>query len=74
MEVLVPAHRNMDIYLDVVQLAEGGLFEFQPVPAPATPDLCIPVRKSLTFSSDCFDPGETLWPSTCMTTSAVLSA
>jgi len=32
---------------DVAQLVKGGLLEFEPVRLPATPDLRIPVYKSL---------------------------
>jgi hypothetical protein len=34
-DVLIPARSDMDIYQDVVGLAEGGLLTFQAVPAPA---------------------------------------
>jgi hypothetical protein len=38
-DVLIPARRSMDIYRDVVQLAESGVLQSQPVPAavPAAP-------------------------------------
>jgi hypothetical protein len=59
----------MDTYPDVVQLAEGELFRFQLLPL-----LIFAFRSiGLSFSSDCFGLGETLYPSTCLTTSAVLS-
>ncbi len=34
-DVLLPARKDMDIYQDVVGLAEGGLLTFQGVPTPA---------------------------------------
>ncbi len=34
-DVLIPARKDMDIYQDVVGLAEGGLLTFQGVPTPA---------------------------------------
>src|SRR2546429_3159367 len=41
-DVLIPARKDLEIYKDVVGLAEGGLLSFQPVPAaparaPAVP-------------------------------------
>ena len=35
MDVLIPARKDMDIYQDVVGLAEGGLLTFQVLPTPA---------------------------------------
>ncbi|MDX1401747.1 MAG: transposase [Kiloniellales bacterium] len=38
MDVLIPARRNMDIYQDVVSLAEAGMLDFEPwVPPPPRP-------------------------------------
>jgi len=44
-EVLIPARRDMDIYQDVVGLAEGGLLTFQAVPAPAPSKGAAPVHR-----------------------------
>jgi len=44
-DVLIPARRNLEIYKDVVGLAEGGLLQFQPVPAPVLPAPAVPVHR-----------------------------
>lgn len=44
-DVLIPARRNLEIYQDVVGLAEGGLLRFQPVPTPATGARAAPVHR-----------------------------
>jgi hypothetical protein len=45
MDVLIPARRDMDIYQDVVGLAEGGLLSFQPVPAAPVRAPAVPVHR-----------------------------
>ena len=44
-DVLIPARRNLEIYQDVVGLAEGGLLRFQPVPTPAARAPAAPVHR-----------------------------
>ena len=44
-EVLVPARKDMDIYRDVVGLAQGGLLSFQVVPPPAPRGPVAPVHR-----------------------------
>jgi hypothetical protein len=44
-DVLIPARRDLEIYKDVVGLAEGGLLSFQPVPAPAPRAPAVPVHR-----------------------------
>jgi Transposase DDE domain len=44
-DVLIPARRDMDIYHDVVGLAEGGFLSFQPVPAATAPLRVVPVHR-----------------------------
>jgi hypothetical protein len=44
-DVLIPARRDMDIYQDVVGLAEGGLLEFQAVPDGPAPVVAVPVHR-----------------------------
>jgi hypothetical protein len=44
-EVLVPARQDMDIYKDVVGLAEGGLLTFQVVPPPTPREPVAPVHR-----------------------------
>src|SRR6266446_8389752 len=44
-DVLIPARRDLDIYKDVVGLAEGGLLLFQPVPAKAARAAAVPVHR-----------------------------
>jgi Transposase DDE domain len=44
-DVLIPVRRDMDIYTDVVALAEGGLLSFQPVPTAPTRPPAVPVHR-----------------------------
>ena len=44
-DVLIPARRNMDIYQDVVGLAQGGELSFQPWVAPAPHPKPIPLHR-----------------------------
>jgi hypothetical protein len=44
-DVLIPARKDLEIYKDVVGLAEGGLLSFQPVPAPASRAPAVPVHR-----------------------------
>ena len=44
-DVLIPARRNMDIYQDVVGLAQGGELSFQPWVAPAPQPKPIPLHR-----------------------------
>lgn len=44
-DVLIPARRDLEIYKDVVGLAEGGLLSFQPVPAPSPRSAAVPVHR-----------------------------
>ena len=44
-DVLIPARRDLEIYKDVVGLAEGGLLQFQPVSAPAPRAPAVPVHR-----------------------------
>jgi hypothetical protein len=44
-EVLIPVRRDMDIYKDVVGLAEGGLLSFHPVPFAPARALAVPVHR-----------------------------
>ena len=44
-DVLIPARKDLDIYKDVVGLAEGGLLSFQPVPAPSPRAPAVPVHR-----------------------------
>jgi hypothetical protein len=44
-DVLIPARRDMEIYQDVVGLAEGGLLSFQAVPAPAAVAVVAPLHR-----------------------------
>ncbi len=44
-DVLIPARRDLEIYKDVVGLAEGGLLSFQPVPAPSPRAPAVPVHR-----------------------------
>jgi len=44
-DVLIPARRDLEIYKDVVGLAEGGLLEFQPVSAAIPRSPAIPVHR-----------------------------
>jgi hypothetical protein len=43
--VLIPARKNMDIYQDVLGLAETGELSFQPWVAPASPSKPIPLHR-----------------------------
>ena len=43
--VLIPARQNMDIYQDVLGLAETGELSFQPWVAPVSPSKPIPVHR-----------------------------
>jgi len=45
MDVLIPARRNMDIYEDVVSLAEAGLLDFEPWVPPAPHPKPVPVHR-----------------------------
>jgi hypothetical protein len=44
-DVLIPARKDLEIYKDVVGLAEGGLLAFQPVPAPSPRAPAVPVHR-----------------------------
>ena len=44
-QVLIPVRRNMEIYLDVVGLAEAGQLSFQPWGPPVCPPQPIPVHR-----------------------------
>ena len=44
-DVLIPARQDMDIYQDVVGLAEGGLLRFQVLPTPAPARRAAPVHR-----------------------------
>jgi Transposase DDE domain len=44
-DVLIPARRNLEIYQDVVGMAEGGLLSFQPVPAAPVRAPAVPVHR-----------------------------
>jgi len=44
-DVLIPARKDMDIYQDVVGLAEGGLLTFQVVPTPAPAERVAPLHR-----------------------------
>jgi hypothetical protein len=44
-QVLIPVRRNMEIYLDVVGLAEAGQLSFQPWVPPVCPPQPIPVHR-----------------------------
>jgi hypothetical protein len=44
-DVLIPARRDLEIYKDVVGLAEGGLLSFQPVPDPSPRAPAVPVHR-----------------------------
>jgi len=44
-EVLIPAKTNLDIYQDVVGMAEGRLLSFQTVPPPDTPTRGVPLHR-----------------------------
>lgn len=44
-DVLIPARRNLEIYQDVVGLAEGGWLPFQPVPAAPAGAPAAPVHR-----------------------------
>jgi hypothetical protein len=44
-DVLIPARKDLEIYKDVVGLAEGGLLSFQPVPVPAPLAAAVPVHR-----------------------------
>ena len=44
-DVLIPARRDLEIYKDVVGLAEGGLLSFQAVPAPSPRAPEVPVHR-----------------------------
>ena len=44
-DVLIPARRDLEIYKDVVGLAEGGLLQFWPVPAPVPATPAVPVHR-----------------------------
>ena len=44
-DVLIPVRRNMEAYKDVVGLAEGGLLQFQPVPAAPARAPTAPVHR-----------------------------
>jgi hypothetical protein len=44
-DVLIPARRDMDIYTDVVGLAEGGFLSFQSVPSASPRAAAVPVHR-----------------------------
>jgi hypothetical protein len=44
-DVLIPARKDLDIYQDVVDLAEGGLLSFRAVPPPEPPPSPVPVHR-----------------------------
>ena len=44
-DVLIPARRNLEIYQDVVGMAEGGLLSFQPVPVAPVRAPAVPVHR-----------------------------
>lgn len=44
-DVLIPVRRDMDIYKDVVGLAEGGFLSFQPVPTAPAGAPAVPVHR-----------------------------
>src|SRR5258706_6595192 len=44
-DVLIPARKDLEIYKDVVALAEGGLLSFQPVPPPSPRASAVPVHR-----------------------------
>jgi hypothetical protein len=44
-EVLIPARKDLDIYQDVVDLAEGGLLSVQAVSTPEAPPALVPVHR-----------------------------
>jgi hypothetical protein len=44
-DVLIPARKDLEIYKDVVGLAEGRLLSFQPVPAPSPRAPMVPVHR-----------------------------
>src|SRR2546429_7266480 len=44
-DVLIPARKDLEIYKDVVGLAEGGLLSFQPVPAAPARAPAVPVHR-----------------------------
>lgn len=44
-DVLIPARKDLEIYKDVVGLAEGGLLSSQPVPAPSPRAPAVPVHR-----------------------------
>jgi hypothetical protein len=44
-DVLIPSRRDLEIYKDVVGLAEGGLLSFQPVPDPSPRSPAVPVHR-----------------------------
>lgn len=44
-DVLIPARKDLEIYQDVVGLAEGGLLSFQPVPAAFPRAPAVPVHR-----------------------------
>jgi hypothetical protein len=44
-DVLIPARRDLEIYKDVVGLAEGGFLSFQPVPAAPVRAPAVPVHR-----------------------------
>ena len=44
-DVLIPARKDLEIYKDVVGLAEGGLLSFQPVPTPSPGAPTVPVHR-----------------------------
>ena len=44
-DVLIPARKDLEIYKDVVGLAEGGLLSFQPVPTPSPRAPAVPVHR-----------------------------
>jgi hypothetical protein len=45
LDVLIPARTNLDIYQDVVGLAEGQLLSFQAVPPPVPPSVAVPLHR-----------------------------